>query len=42
MTLFILVSSTVIVGYGNYIAQPAAAVQAKRQARSNSPTRSKL
>jgi L-rhamnose-H+ transport protein len=28
MTLFVLVSSTVIVGYGNYIAQPAAAVRA--------------
>ncbi len=26
MTLFVLVSSTVIVGYGNYIAQPGAAV----------------
>ena len=28
MTLFVLISSTVIVGYGNYIAQPASAVQA--------------
>jgi L-rhamnose-H+ transport protein len=28
MTLLVLVSSTVIVGYGNYIAQPASAVQA--------------
>jgi hypothetical protein len=32
MTLFVLVSSTVIVGYGNYIAQPAAQVSGGHEA----------